>query len=450
MTRVIRTELRRSASLVTALLMLALAAAHIGTIYDYWRASAVLAGHELATGLSLLLPLAAACGAMVGRREIRVRAVELLESTGRPRWQRFLPSTAALGIAVAGPYLLVGSVCLVLVAAGGGMLDVAGGVLPVIAALTLTGAAWLGIAAGRAWSSPVLPPLLAAALLVVQARPPQLTGAYDRWSNLTFTPEPAPATVWETPTAAALLARLALAAGLVIAGLLLIAGRSWLSRAGAGVVLAAGLAGLVLIAAPGPAGHWRLEPSAQRLVCADGEPEVCVTAAHAYLLPQVVPEVRRGLAALAVLPGAPTRAAEIRLHTIGDHSSEQWYRFAPYDEPGTVYFVVDYSSTEGGDPGVAARIAMGGGTYLTGCGAQEDVPLMVAGAWLLGTGDFRVWEPGFGYWGWSDLQPEVRERLRALRELPKEEQLARVTAVRDAAARCEPDLMARLTGEVPA
>lgn len=447
MIRVIGIELRRSASLTTALLMMLFGAWHIGPTYGYWRFSAVLAGHELAAALILLLPLAVACGAMVGRRDGRVRAVELWGSTGRPRWQRFLPSVAALGIAVAGPYLLVAAVCLVAVAVGGGLFGVAGAVTPLIAALTLTGAAWLGFAAGRAWSSPILPPLLAAALLVVQARP---TPFESVWTNLTFTAEPGPATVWETPTTAALLARLALAAGLVIAGLLLIAGRSWLSRAGAGAALAAGLAGLVLIAAPGAAGHWRVDPATQRMVCADGEPEVCVTVAHEHLLPEVLPEVRRGLAALAVLPGAPTRAAEIRLHTAGDHSSEQWYRFAPNDEPGTVYFVIDVSLIEGGDPSVAERIAMGGGTYLTRCGWQDDVPLLVTGAWLLGTDDLPAWEPGFGYWAWADRQPEVRERLRALRALPRAEQLARVTAVRDAATRCEPNLMARLTGEVPA
>jgi hypothetical protein len=445
--RALRIELRRANGLIAALLMVALGALLVGFSYPYWRSSSALAGQELAAGLMLLTPIALAYGAMLGRREKRTRAVELMDSTGRPRWQRFLPSTAAVGIGVAAPFLLVAAGCAVAIAVGDGYLGPWDAASPLIGALTLAGAAWLGIAAGRAWASPILPPALATATAVALFVSPPIgaEGRYTRWHNLSLVAAPGPATHWETLTATALLAQLALAAGLVTAGLLLIAGRSWLTRAGAGAVLAVGVAGLMLIVEPGPAEKWRLDPAAQRLTCTGDAPQVCVTAVHRHLLPTVTVEARRALDALAVLPGAPTRAVEVHLDRAGDNTAEQWQRFTPNDEPGTVYFAAD--TPIGGDPTLAQRIVMGGGTYLSHCGAQDDgyVPMAVAGAWLLGVQDFRIWEPGIGYWNTEDRQPEVQEGLRALRALPEAEQLARVIAVRDAALRCAPDLTTPLT-----
>ncbi|MDP9794004.1 hypothetical protein J2S43_002516 [Catenuloplanes nepalensis] len=449
----IRTELRRSNARVTALLVLAATSLLIANSYPYWRVSSGLAGQELMVTLTLGVPLVLACGAILGRREARTRAVDLMASTGRPRWQRFLPSTVALGGAVAATFLLVVVAALVAVVAGDGYLGLHDVAMPLIGALILAGATWIGIGAGRLWSSPILPPLLAAGTLVLLfASPPlPLDGRFTRWSNMTIAITPGAATPWETPTAAALLARLALAAGLATAGLLLIAGRSWFARAGAVAALAAGLAGMALIVPPGAAAKWRIDPAAQRLVCADGPPQVCVTEAHEYLLSDVASEARRALDALAVLPGAPTRVAEVRLDTAGDNTDAQWQRFTPNDEPGTVYVALSPDTGIGRDPGVAQRIVMGGGTYLSHCGPRGDVdvPMSVTGAWLLGTEDFRVWSPSSGYWGSDESQPEIRERLRALRALPEAEQLARVIAVRDAAQRCEPDLMTPLTAGTP-
>ncbi|MFI5845771.1 hypothetical protein ACIA8K_39310 [Catenuloplanes sp. NPDC051500] len=445
--RALAIELRRANGPVAALLLVAFGALLVAFSYSYWRSSSALAAQELGAALMLLTPIALAYGAMLGRREKRTRAVELMGSTGRPRWQRFLPSTAAVGLGVATPFLVVTAACAVAIAAGDGYLSRWDAAIPLIGALTLAGAAWLGIAAGRAWASPILPPALATATAVALFISPPIAadGHYTRWHNLSLVPAPGPATHWETPTAAALLAQLSLAAGLVAAGLLLIGGRSWFTRTGAAAVLAAGVAGLMLIVEPGPAEKWRLDPAAQRLTCTDDAPQVCVTAVHRHLLPEVTVQARLALDALAVLPGAPTRAVEVHLYRPGDNTTAQWQRFTPNDEPGTVYFVTD--TPIGGDPGLAERIAMGGGTYLSHCGDQTEgyVPMAVAGGWLLGVQDFRLWEPGFGYWSTEAREPEVREGLRALRALPEAEQLARVTAVRDAALRCAPDLTTPLT-----
>ncbi|MDR7327287.1 hypothetical protein ACH45F_08070 [Catenuloplanes sp. NPDC020197] len=446
----IRTELRRSNARVTALLVAAATVLLVGNSYPYWRASSALAAQELMVGLSLAVPLVLACGAILGRREARTRTVELMASTGRPRWQRFLPTTAALGGTVTATFLLATATLLVAVVAGDGYLGLHDVLMPLLGALILAGATWIGIGAGRLWSSPILPPLLGAGTLVLLfvVPPVRVDGRYGLRSNLTLAITPGAAAPWETPTTAALLARLALAAGLITAGLLLIASRSWPGRAGAAAALAAGLAGMALIVPTGAAAKWRIDPAAQRPVCADGLPQVCVTEVHRYLLPDVASEARRALDALAVLPGAPTRVAEVRLDTVGDHSEAQWRRFTPDDEPGTVYVALGPDTSIGRDPGVAQRIVMGGGTYLSPCGPPAEnaqVPMSVTGAWLLGTDDFRVWLPTFGYWLSDELQPEIRERLRALRALPRAEQLARVTAVRDAARRCEPDLMTPLT-----
>ncbi|MGC4901611.1 hypothetical protein ACLQ2Y_19995 [Micromonospora echinospora] len=445
MIRQVRIELRRSNAPAVAVLLLAIGALGVASMYSFWQGQWLRLGYVHSSAMFFLMPLALAGGAVLGRRDRRTRADELMNSTGRPRWQRALPAMTALGVAVAVAHLLVLAGGAALVATGGAYFGVRGLAAPLVDALVLVGAAWSGTAVGRLWSSPLLPPLLAAAALVAQEGTSMLAGVDSTLSSPSLMINWPPDTPWETLSDRLLLSRLVLGAGLVLAGLLLAAGGSWLTRAGAFAGLAGGVAGLVLIGVPGPAGIWQLDAGARRYVCADGTPQVCVTAVNAHLLPEVTPEARRGLRALAKLPNAPTRAVELRLDTIGSNDSEQWHR--PKPAPGTVQFLLEVDPDNGRAADVAERIALGGGTTWYGCGRSgDDVAPAIAAAWLLDTETVRLWDSWTGYRYADEQQDEIRAGVRQLRALPEPEQLRRVTALRDAAARCEPDLMPLLTG----
>ncbi|KAB1117636.1 hypothetical protein [Micromonospora aurantiaca] len=445
MIRQVRIELRRSNAPAVAVLLLAVGALGTASMYSFWQGQWLRLGYVHASDVFFLMPLALAGGAVLGRRDRRTRAEELMNSTGRPRWQRALPAMTALGVAVAAAHLLVLAASAAVVASGGAHLGVRGLAGPLIDVLVLVGAAWVGVAVGRLWSSPLLPPLLAAAGLVAQEGTAMLGGTGSRLTNASLMISWPPDTPWETLSDRLLLSRLVLGAGLVLAGLLLAAGRSRLTRAGAAASLAGGVAGLLLIGVPGPAGIWQLDAEARRYVCADGTPQVCVTAVNAHLLPEVTTEARRGLHALAKLPNAPTRAVELRLDTIGSNDSEQWHR--PEPTPGTVQFHLEVDPDTGRAADVAERIAMGGGTRWSGCGRSgDDIAPAIVAAWLLDTDTVRLWDSWTGYRYADEQQEEIRAGVRQLRALPEPEQLRRVTALRDAAARCEPDLMPALTG----
>lgn len=446
MIRAIRIELRRSNAPAVALLLIVIGCLSAASMYSFWEGQWLRFGYVHTTGMFILVPLALAGGAVLGRRDRRTRAEDLMNSTGRPRWQRALPAMSALGIAVAAAHLLVLTAGAVTVVAAGTYLGVRGVAAALIDALVLIGAAWSGIAVGRRWSSPLLAPVLAAATLVVQVGAAEVARGDDRLGNLSLIIFWPPDTPWETMSTRLLLSRLALGTGLLLTGVLLAAGASWLRRAGAFTSLAAGVAGLVLIATPGAAGTWQLDAGAYRYVCADSAPQVCVTAVHAHLLPGVTADARRALRALATLPNAPTRAVELRLDTIGSNDSDQWYR--PKPQPGTVQFQLEVDPATGRDPDVAESIVMGGGTRWSGCGQSADeIAPAVAAAWLLDTDVVRLWDSWAGYQFADRYAPDIRAGVQALRALPEAEQLRRVTALRDAAARCEPDLLPILTGQ---
>ncbi|MCT2280560.1 hypothetical protein M3G91_23375 [Micromonospora chalcea] len=445
MIRQVRVELRRSNAPVVAVLLLAIGVLGTASMYSFWQGQWLRLGYVHASDMFLLMPLALAAGAVLGRRDRRTRADELMNSTGRPRWQRALPAMTALGVAVGAAHLLVVAASAVVVATDGAYLGVRGLAGPLVDVVVLVGAAWVGVAVGRLWSSPLLPPLLAAAALVAQEGTSMLAGVDSTLPSPSLMISWPPDTPWETLSDRLLLSRLALGAGLVLAGLLLAAGRSWPVRAGALAGLAGGVAGLLLIGVPGPAGIWQLDAGARRYVCADGTPQVCVTAVNAHLLPQITPEARRGLRALAKLPDAPTRAVELRLDTIGSNDSEQWHR--PKPAPGTVQFLLEVDPDTGRAADVAERVALGGGTMWYGCGRSgDDVAPAIAAAWLLDAETVRLWDSWTGYRYADEQQEEIRDGVRQLRALPEPEQLRRITALRDAAARCEPDLMPALTG----
>jgi hypothetical protein len=446
-------EVRRSNAPSTALLLLLIGGLILAAGYGDWQGQLLPFGYFQSTSVFVLMPLTLATGAWLGRRETATRALELMSSTGRPPWQKSLPVLAALALAVSGAHLVIFGIGLAVIGGAGGYLTTAA--LPILAVdvLILVGAACLGLAAGRSWPSRLLPPLLAAAVLVVQVGVQSLNGSANRLQYLSLMHPYPPSMPWDTFTNSVLLSRLSLGAGLLVTGLLLVSARSWTMRAGAAAAGVLGAAGLLLIPAPGPTGAWTVHADAQRLVCAEGNPQVCVSAAHASSLDDVTVQARRGLTALAQLPGAPARVEEQRLTSSGDDLFGAQYTAKP-ERADTVYIVLKDDADAILVPDVTESVVLGGGTTYVGCGDPDFEAKGIAGAWLLGTDTLAVGGVGGGVstvsGGPGSVTPSVEERIREgvakLRQLPKAEQLARVTALRKAALRCEPDLLAVLTG----
>jgi len=438
MTRIAWIELRRSNARVVAVLIVALTWIALLTGVSSWDRQWTRFANYHASAVFVLVPIVLAGGAMLGRRERRTRADELLGSTARPRWQRITPAAAAMGVAVVAAHLFVFATGGVLVARSTDYTSVMSMLVPLSDAVILLGAAWLGLAAGRAWTSPLLPPALAAAALLGQLGLTFLEapGEMTRLDNLILVPQP-PIYDWETVTGRALLGHLALGIGLALAGFLLAAARRWPARVVAVPVAVAGIVAAAYIPGAGQAGRYAVDHDAQRLVCRGA---VCVTAVHDRQLPTVVPEATRALTLLAKLPGAPTRAVEQRAATVYIPGEADPASLA--DGPKTIEFTLDQETGQPG-PHLVEDLVWGAGATRPACEHSEDVAFAAAGAWLLGTDTITTDNsiPG------GPFDNQVRATVQQLRRAPAAEQARRVTAVRDAAATCTTGLAAILTGK---
>ncbi|MCA2216969.1 hypothetical protein [Jidongwangia harbinensis] len=455
MIHAIRTELRRSNAVALAVLLFVTGALPIAALAQSWDRQWLTFSFMQASVQFFVVPLALAGGAMLGRREKRTRATELIGSTGRPRWQKVTPPATALAVAVTLVQLLTLGAGAAVIGATGGFLN-AGGALPALVDVTvLIGATWLGFAAGRAWPAPLLPPALATVALVGQVAV-ESAGENSSLRNLTLMLPP-PGFPWESFTAEALLGRLALGAGLLLGGLLLSFGGSWRPRVAGVAALAAGVLLSAVVTPVGLGARYQVNTAAQRLVCADGAPQVCVTEVHAYQLRTVTPAVRRALTMLARLPGAPTRAVEWRADAPSTFDAAQFRGRTPKLEPGTVAFrlapdnrmlsTADLFRFSPVSPdAVTASIVNGAGTTANGCRLGDRVALGAAGAWLM---DVDVLPPIHGEpFDDGTARAEITATVRALRARPAAEQVRRVTALRDAANACRTDdLRSILTGE---
>ncbi|XVU28969.1 hypothetical protein ACQPZJ_18485 [Actinoplanes sp. CA-054009] len=435
MIRVFGIELRRGGALAGAALIVAITAAALATDLDTWDTQWTRLANDQAVGLFILVPVALAIGAMLGRRERRTRADEVLASTPRPKWQRVVPPIASVAVALVAAHLLVFAAAGALTAGHGAYTIPSLFLVPLTDSAILVGGAWLGYAAGRTWASPMLPPALAAGGLIVQLGLSfaQTGREPGRLGNLALSIQP-PTYDWETVSGRALLGHLALGVGLAVAGFLLAAARSWAPRGAAVAVAALAVAAAAFIPGTGLAGRYTIDHAAQRLVCADGAPRVCVAAVHEKDLAEATPQVRHALTLLAKLPGAPTQAVEWRASRVYELGQ---------DEPAPIPFPADavvFTLDSGTD--LVSSILWGAGTSNRGCPVPDEsdqVAEAAAGVWLQGTGEVPADDP--------DFQAQVQAAVRDLRALPAPRQVEQVTALRDAAAACRPGLLPLLTGK---
>ncbi|MFF0150512.1 hypothetical protein [Micromonospora sp. NPDC005203] len=445
--RIVRIELRRSAALGVALLLLATGLPLLITSTHFfagrWMQLAVIARSMLV----LLLPLALAGGAWLGQRDARHRVGELFTSTARPRWHRTTVTAGALAITVVAAYILV---CLV---ATGWVVPTARyfpGATIVVAAVgvpALLAAGWLGLAAGRAVPRVITAPVVAVVGFALLGLVPELVAQPDP-DLAAFRPEPSALllipvinelddfqTIMPRVSALQTLWLVALAAtGLLLLGTVR-------RRATALAVLPAVLGAAVavpLLPIGGTRGAAVVDPAAIELVCDNAGPQVCVTRVHAGLLPDVVGPARQALAMMAAkLPNAPVRAVQTQQVTYWarldpraaptPHSADTVVFDTPsFDRLGRADLTGDYflpSLLEAAWKQECAEQSVQGDEYRA---------RIVAAAWLAG----RPPAPS----GWDPAEVgRLVSTYQALVSLPEAEQRRRMAAAREAALACRGD-----------
>ncbi|GAA3043579.1 hypothetical protein GCM10020229_63590 [Kitasatospora albolonga] len=328
MTRVLRTELRRSAAPWAGLLVLAGSLAVLFLIDGvWWRGTAGWTAQwtSMAMWTRYLLgfwwPLVVGLGALHGLRDARSRMTELLATTPRTPWQRAAVPVAAAALALVVGFGLLVLVGAVRVAAGASEYPTLGWVpLSLVAALALAAGAVFGMGVARALPSVLTPPALTVlALLAVsllrqngdRALPAGL--APNRLSLLSPTVVE-PREMLLTLSGPVHLGQTLWLLGLLTTGFALLAATTGRARLLALVPVLAGAA-LALAVLPAEARDTYVVDRAAATPVCDGP--VCVTRANGARLPELA---RRGQEALEVLrgtlgekaPGAITEDTRLR------------------------------------------------------------------------------------------------------------------------------------------
>ncbi|ESP99752.1 Hypothetical protein B591_08540 [Streptomyces sp. GBA 94-10 4N24] len=312
-----RSELRRGLAPWAGAAVLVTLAVTMGTKAAEWQGDwAQTHGLLRWTTMLLLGPLVAAAGCRQGGREHRRGTGDLLRQAVRGRRARTLAALAPVAACVvaaqllgtAGVYLATWPYSL------GGGLTWGHGLLHVADAVSVAGLTAAGFVVGRVvtWRGTALVLALGCYLLLgVSAyvdtplgrlAPAQEPGVSERIPAL-----------WLAPVIAVWVGGLALAA---------LVGHLARQRLLALVpLLAAALAGTVLVQTGDDA--WRTDPRAQRLVCDDGTPRICVTERHRNLLAPAGEALSGLREQLAGAPGLPERFVEERRgHRVRRNSGE--------------------------------------------------------------------------------------------------------------------------------
>lgn len=444
MRRMARTELLRSGAKVAGVLFVLAGLGLQGLTVRAWGGLWTTLALNQRGLLYLLLPMAVGLGALQGRRERRSLVAELVSSTARPRWQQIMPVSVVMALTVVVAYLLVFAICTIWVAGSATYFNPV--VIPIvlIGALAMVAAVWLGLAVGRVAPSLFVPPAMAGLTLLLLVGPSLISqesadqgGSTVSLLLLSPVMDRSPSD-WDTVPGRLLIAHLVLLVGLACAGLLLCAARSVRLP-----LVAAALVAVATVVSAGalPKGGLTVrhipDPGAARLVCADGGPQVCVTAVHAGALAEVAPVIRRALAGLAKLPDAPSSARE--RHTFS------WSEHPEQTSPGTLLFSFTTRSNRLDQPDLLERVLDGVATddwpYLT---KKESVAARrAAGAWLIGAPPRQLGQPEA-----TDIDTLAQEYYRTLCSFPAAEQVRRMVALREAARRRDrnEDLAAILVG----
>ncbi|MFI5933834.1 hypothetical protein [Actinoplanes sp. NPDC051494] len=311
MSRVLRLELRRSAAAGVALILALVGAAMLYAATQRWAPGWMALAVVQREYTVLLWPLTLAAGAWQGRRDHRSKVDELFGTTPRPYAQRMLPIAGAMGLAVAFAYVVGTAAAAPWIADTATRLPLAFFVTVAVGALSLAGAAWVGLAVGRLAPTAATAPALAVAGFALIMFGPFAVGDRD-WLAMVFSPTWGMNLYYDYQTIADRVsgAQAVWFAALGLAGVLLLVARSRWSRTAALLPVVLGATAAIAIMPHDDEVLTPIDPVAQAQVCTRDAPRVCVSRVHEAVLPEVAPRARQALEMLSKLPGAPVGAQE--------------------------------------------------------------------------------------------------------------------------------------------
>ncbi|GGW68410.1 hypothetical protein [Streptomyces griseoloalbus] len=458
--RVLRIELRRSVAPWAGAVVLAAALAFLYLIPGpWWKGTAMWTNQWTPMALwtrSLLYylwPLAVGFGALQGLRDHRSKMSELLTSTPRPVRHRAATLTGTTAITLASAFTL-----LVLV----GAVQVPGnteythlGWLPIslVGALSLVAGAVLGMGAGRTLPSALTPPALAMGAFVFTALMHTSLGR-TRTTTTAEVPSTEPNQVsllspavqevrdaLVTLSASVHVGQTVWLLGLAATGFALLVAATPRARLLALTPVLAGAALALLVLPSDPRRMYVVDEAAAELVC-DGP--VCVTTMHQERLDDLAGP---GKEALRLLRGALGDQAPVAVRentaVLPHGAMPQWSRT-------TVLFDFDDEiiAAAQGEELTRALIAE---AMVPGCSpvgwtsvGRDTFARTVAVGWVLGD---LTSLPGTEPASWRrEVDAESRPAWKELKALPRDEQLARINAMRAAAFSCEGDAFQALNG----
>ncbi|MGX4694574.1 hypothetical protein [Streptomyces sp. JNUCC 63] len=433
MNRILGIELRRSAALGAALLIAVAGTIVLHATAGRWSTGWMALARTQREYLAVLSPLAMAAGAWQSYRGHRANVAELFTSVPRPRPQHIVPILVTTGLAVLVAYLVTLLAAAPRIADTARYLPSAAFVVVAVGLVAMIASVWLGLAVGRLVPALATAPALAVigfALLIFapHALPDGgVTAAFSPAMGMSMFSD------YDTVSGGVSAAQALWMVAVAMAGVVLFAVQNRKFAFTALLPLAIGATATVLVVPTGDAyDQGTLDPVAQELVCTDDTPRVCVSRAHEGLLPEVTPKARHALELLSKTPvvaahedtttffppTSPRSRADTALMTI---AVDKHGRLA---HPGRL------------EPAMLTEVFTGP----LSCGDTRNFQVATAAAhWLLDR------EPTVGLDGLEFEDPEADKLWKGLKALPRAEADARVTAVYQAAQKCQDttDLLTR-------
>ncbi|GAA2331523.1 hypothetical protein OKJ48_11410 [Streptomyces kunmingensis] len=432
MNRILGIELRRSAAAGAALLIVLAGSIVLYATGGRWSSGWMALAMTQREYLAVLAPLAMAAGAWQSYREHRANVAELFGSAPRPRPQRIVPILATTALAVLVAYAVTLLVAAPRIAGTARYLPPAAFAVVAVGLVAMVASVWIGLAVGRLVPALATAPALAVtgfALLVFapHALPDGgIATAFSPMGTSMFSD-------YDTVGGRVSLAQALWVAAVAAAGVVLLAVHNRRFALAALLPLAIGATATAVVVPTGDAyARGTLDPIAQELVCADGSPRVCVSRAHEGLLPEVTPRARHALGLLSITP-------VVEAH-------EDTTTFSPPTSPAPRSDTALMTITVGKDGHLAnpdrfeLTLLINAFTGPVNCEVSPDFDVATAAAyWLLDR------EPTIGLDGLALENPDPVTLWKSLRTLPRAEADARVTAVHEAAQKCQDttDLLTR-------
>lgn len=453
-TRVLRTELKRSTAPWAGAAVLAGALAVLyGLSGPWWKGTALWTAQWTSMAMwtrSMLMfvwPLAVGLGALQGLRDKRSRMGELLAGTPRPAWHRAAVLAGATALTLACAYVLLVVVGGVQVLAGPGYDHLGWLPISLVGALSLVAGALLGMGVARALPSPLTPPVLAVAALLVTAMVRNSTdGAVPSGSlpNQVVLLSPAVEGMRQillTMSASVHAGQTLWVLGMAATGFALLVAVTPRARLLATTPLFAGAAVALLVLPADPRQAFVLDRDAATQVC-DGP--VCVTRTHEAELERLAEPGRKALRVLrgALGDSAPSAVREAtELRGMLDPAQRSRDHVLVHFDDGVVSTAKGEDLTRslvglGLAPTCSARSWAESGTL------SEVTAQSVAASWAVG----ELKPIGGTWYGAGEQLAEARPVWKKLKALPQSEQRARIRAMRDAALACDGSPLEVLAG----